>query len=130
MCHEWYSLSPSGHDLWGEPVTVIQSFTATGDWVCPTGVTEVEYLLLRVEVGVEVNHLVMLGLVEVVQAGLELAQGYLSQQERLIPLLLAGAVLVRLREKTTEVKVLILLSLVRLLQKTQREFPTPQEQTP
>jgi hypothetical protein len=34
---------------YGESVTVIQSFTATGDWVCPTGVTEVEYLLLRVE---------------------------------------------------------------------------------
>jgi hypothetical protein len=32
----------------GESVTVIQSFTATGEWVCPTGVTEVEYLLLRV----------------------------------------------------------------------------------
>jgi hypothetical protein len=30
----------------GEPVTVIQSFTATGDWVCPTGVTEVEYLVV------------------------------------------------------------------------------------
>jgi hypothetical protein len=26
------------------PVTVIQSFTATGEWVCPTGVTEVEWL--------------------------------------------------------------------------------------
>jgi hypothetical protein len=75
---------------------------------------------LLVGVEVEVNYLVMVGLVEVVQAGLELAQGYLSQQERLIPLRLAGAVLVRLRDKTTEVKVLILLSLVRLLQKTLR----------
>jgi hypothetical protein len=28
----------------GGAVTVIQSFTATGDWVCPTGVTQVEYL--------------------------------------------------------------------------------------
>jgi hypothetical protein len=27
-------------------VTVIQSFTATGDWTCPTGVTEVEYLVV------------------------------------------------------------------------------------
>jgi hypothetical protein len=27
-------------------VTVIQSFTATGDWVCPTGVTEVEWLIV------------------------------------------------------------------------------------
>ena len=27
-------------------VTVIQSFTATGEWVCPTGVTEVEYLVV------------------------------------------------------------------------------------
>jgi hypothetical protein len=27
-------------------VTVIQSFTATGDWVCPTGVTEVEWLVV------------------------------------------------------------------------------------
>jgi hypothetical protein len=44
MCHEWYSLSPFGHEFWGAPVTVIQSFTATGEWVCPTGVTEVEYL--------------------------------------------------------------------------------------
>jgi hypothetical protein len=30
----------------GGAVTVIQSFTATGDWVCPTGVTEVEYLVV------------------------------------------------------------------------------------
>jgi hypothetical protein len=30
----------------GESVTVIQSFTATGEWVCPTGVTEVEYLVV------------------------------------------------------------------------------------
>jgi hypothetical protein len=29
-----------------QDVTVIQSFTATGDWVCPTGVTEVEYLVV------------------------------------------------------------------------------------
>jgi hypothetical protein len=27
-------------------VTVIQSFTATGEWVCPTGVTEVEWLIV------------------------------------------------------------------------------------
>jgi hypothetical protein len=27
-------------------VTVIQSFTATGEWTCPTGVTEVEYLVV------------------------------------------------------------------------------------
>jgi hypothetical protein len=27
-------------------VTVIQSFTATGEWVCPTGVTEVEWLVV------------------------------------------------------------------------------------
>jgi hypothetical protein len=26
---------------YGGEVTVIQSFTATGEWVCPTGVTEV-----------------------------------------------------------------------------------------
>jgi hypothetical protein len=32
--------------LGGAPVTVIQSFTATGEWVCPTGVTEVEYLVV------------------------------------------------------------------------------------
>ena len=32
--------------LSGNFVTVIQSFTATGDWVCPTGVTEVEYLVV------------------------------------------------------------------------------------
>jgi hypothetical protein len=30
----------------GAPVTVIQSFTATGEWVCPTGVTEVEWLIV------------------------------------------------------------------------------------
>jgi hypothetical protein len=30
----------------GGGVTVIQSFTATGDWVCPTGVTEVEWLIV------------------------------------------------------------------------------------
>jgi hypothetical protein len=35
-------------------VTVIQSFTATGEWVCPTGVTEVEYLVVRL-----VAHLVV-----------------------------------------------------------------------
>jgi hypothetical protein len=29
-----------------ERVTVIQSFTATGEWVCPTGVTGVEYLVV------------------------------------------------------------------------------------
>ena len=27
-------------------VLVIQSFTATGEWVCPTGVTEVEWLIV------------------------------------------------------------------------------------
>jgi hypothetical protein len=27
-------------------VTVIQSFTATGEWVCPTGVTGVEWLIV------------------------------------------------------------------------------------
>jgi hypothetical protein len=27
-------------------VTVIQTFTATGEWVCPTGVTGVEYLVV------------------------------------------------------------------------------------
>ena len=32
--------------LSGNFVTVIQSFTATGDWVCPTGVTEVECLVV------------------------------------------------------------------------------------
>jgi hypothetical protein len=32
--------------LSGNFVTVIQSFTATGDWVCPTGVTEVEWLVV------------------------------------------------------------------------------------
>jgi hypothetical protein len=32
--------------LSGNFVTVIQSFTATGEWVCPTGVTEVEYLVV------------------------------------------------------------------------------------
>ena len=26
--------------------TIIQSFTASGSWVCPTGVTEVEYLVV------------------------------------------------------------------------------------
>jgi hypothetical protein len=31
---------------YGGGVTVIQSFTATGEWVCPTGVTEVEYLVV------------------------------------------------------------------------------------
>ena len=31
---------------YGGSVTVIQSFTATGDWVCPTGVTEVEWLIV------------------------------------------------------------------------------------
>jgi hypothetical protein len=30
----------------GGGVTVIQSFTATGEWVCPTGVTEVEWLIV------------------------------------------------------------------------------------
>jgi MSHA biogenesis protein MshQ len=30
----------------GGEVTVIQSFTATGEWVCPTGVTEVEWLIV------------------------------------------------------------------------------------
>jgi hypothetical protein len=30
----------------GGPVTVIQSFTGTGEWVCPTGVTEVEWLIV------------------------------------------------------------------------------------
>jgi hypothetical protein len=30
----------------GGAVTVIQSFTATGEWVCPTGVTEVEWLIV------------------------------------------------------------------------------------
>jgi hypothetical protein len=32
--------------LSGGFVTVIQSFTATGEWVCPTGVTEVEWLIV------------------------------------------------------------------------------------
>ena len=32
--------------LSGNFVTVIQSFTATGEWVCPTGVTEVDYLVV------------------------------------------------------------------------------------
>jgi hypothetical protein len=36
---------------YGGSVTVIQSFTATGEWVCPTGVTEVEWLIVAVEVG-------------------------------------------------------------------------------
>jgi hypothetical protein len=31
---------------YGGSVTVIQSFTATGEWVCPTGVTEVEWLVV------------------------------------------------------------------------------------
>ena len=31
---------------YGGSVTVIQTFTATGEWVCPTGVTEVEWLLV------------------------------------------------------------------------------------
>jgi hypothetical protein len=31
---------------YGGSVTVIQSFTATGEWVCPTGVTEVEWLIV------------------------------------------------------------------------------------
>ena len=31
---------------YGGEVTVIQSFTATGEWVCPTGVTEVEWLIV------------------------------------------------------------------------------------
>jgi hypothetical protein len=31
---------------YGGSVTVIQSFTATGEWVCPTGVTEVEFLVV------------------------------------------------------------------------------------
>jgi hypothetical protein len=35
-----------GMTFGGAPVTVIQSFTATGEWVCPTGVTEVEYLVV------------------------------------------------------------------------------------
>ena len=26
--------------------TIIQTFTASGTWVCPTGVTEVEYLVV------------------------------------------------------------------------------------
>jgi hypothetical protein len=30
---------------YGGEVTVIQSFTATGEWVCPTGVTEVEFFV-------------------------------------------------------------------------------------
>jgi hypothetical protein len=30
----------------GGGVTVIQSFTGTGEWVCPTGVTQVEYLIV------------------------------------------------------------------------------------
>jgi hypothetical protein len=31
---------------YGGGVTVIQSFTATGEWVCPTGVTKVEWLIV------------------------------------------------------------------------------------
>jgi hypothetical protein len=49
-----FSTRPRGfaYPIGGDPgrlinfVTVIQSFTATGDWTCPTGVTEVEYLVV------------------------------------------------------------------------------------
>jgi hypothetical protein len=45
------------HRLLEVRVTVIQSFTATGDWVCPIGVTEVDWLIgcVLVEVAAEVN---------------------------------------------------------------------------
>jgi hypothetical protein len=36
-------------------VTVIQSFTATGEWVCPTGVTEVEFLIVAGGGGITEN---------------------------------------------------------------------------
>ena len=32
--------------LGGAGFTIIQTFTASGSWVCPTGVTEVEYLVV------------------------------------------------------------------------------------
>jgi hypothetical protein len=55
----------------GGGVTVIQSFTATGEWVCPTGVTEVEYLVVAGVVGVAVMWLAV-----VVLAVLEQEQVY------------------------------------------------------
>jgi prolyl oligopeptidase PreP (S9A serine peptidase family) len=50
-------------------VTVIQSFTATGEWVCPTGVTEVEYLVVAGGGG---GGVIVVVLVAVVLVGLEL----------------------------------------------------------
>jgi hypothetical protein len=73
---------------YGGSVTVIQSFTATGEWVCPTGVTEVEWLIVAVVVVVVVLLVGNKVVVEVL-AVLELAQDYQLRQERLIPLRLA-----------------------------------------
>jgi hypothetical protein len=58
--------------LSGGFVTVIQSFTATGEWVCPTGVTEVEWLIVAGGVVV-----VLVVQVEVVQEDTEQEQGFL-----------------------------------------------------
>ena len=36
----------AGYGGAGATFTVIQTFTASGTWTCPTGVTEVEYLVV------------------------------------------------------------------------------------
>jgi hypothetical protein len=56
----------AGYGGAGATFTVIQTFTASGTWTCPTGVTEVEYLSLLV--GVVVAQVEVAVVVQVVSA--------------------------------------------------------------
>jgi hypothetical protein len=65
-------LKPSGNTF-----TVIQTFTSSTSWIAPEGVTEVEYLVVAGGGGGGGDTSATAGGGGVVQAGLELALGFL-----------------------------------------------------